>query len=94
MWVPVHMDASAREGQRTEAFSQVMLMLFQTVSLIDLELTCNQLAALQGQAFVHFLSSGLQAHFSPGFEDSTQVLCFKASMLQTELSSQFWVLLF
>lgn len=68
------LDAGARDGQRTEVFPQVMLMLSQTVSLTDLELTCNQLADLQGQAFVHLLSSGLHAHFSPGCEDSTQVL--------------------
>lgn len=94
MWVPVHMDASACEGQRTEAFSQVMLTLFQTVSLIDLELTCNQLEPCRDKPLFTSSALGCKQTFHLGLKIQLRSLCFKASILQTELSSQFWVLLF
>lgn len=53
------MQVHVKAREQTEAFSQVMLMVFQTVSLTDLELTCNYPADLQGLAFVHLLSSGI-----------------------------------
>lgn len=86
------MQVHVKAREQTEAFSQVIL-LFSVLS--DLELTSNQLARSARTSLCPLPQLWDYKHaFFLVLKIELRSLCFKASTLQTELSSQFWILLF